>query len=49
MSFIAAAGHACGMDFKATDHLRAHPEFSWQQPLQRDMNSHAWTTFSVAK
>jgi len=49
MSFTAAAGHACGMDFKAAEHLRAHPEFSWQQPLQRDMDSHAWTTFSVAK
>lgn len=49
MSFIAAAGHACGMDFKAADHVRAHPEFAWQKALQRDMNSHAWTTFSVAK
>lgn len=49
MSFSAAAGHACGMDFKAADHVRAHPEFAWQKALQRDMNSHAWTTFSVAK
>lgn len=49
MSFTAAAGHACGMDFKAADHLRAHPEFNWQQSLQRDMNAGAWTTFSVAK
>jgi len=49
MSFSAAAGHACGMDFKAADHLRAHPEFSWQKDLQRDMNAYAWTTFSVAK
>jgi hypothetical protein len=49
MSFSAAAGHACGMNFKAADHVRAHPEFSWQKALQRDMNAHAWTTFSVAK
>ncbi len=49
MSFSAAAGHACGLDFKAADHLRAHPEFAWQKDLQRDMNAHAWTTFSVAK
>jgi hypothetical protein len=49
MSFTAAAGHACGMDFKAADHERAHPEFSWQQALQRDMNSHPWTTFTVTK
>jgi hypothetical protein len=49
MSFVASAGHACGMDFKAAEHVRAHPEFSWQKDLQRDMNSHAWTSFGVAK
>ena len=49
MSLIAAAGHACGIDFKAAEHVRVHPEFSWQKTLQRDMNSHDWTTFSVAK
>ena len=49
MSFSAAAGHACGMDFKAAEHVRAHPEFAWQKDLQRDMNAHAWTTFSVAQ
>ncbi|MFY9645406.1 MAG: C45 family peptidase, partial [Terriglobales bacterium] len=27
MGFVAAAGHACGMDFKAADHMRAHPDF----------------------
>jgi phospholipase B-like protein len=49
MSFMAAAGHACGMDFKAADHLKAHPEFVWQKDLQRDMKAFAWTSFSVAK
>jgi hypothetical protein len=49
MGFRAAAGHACGIDFKAAEHMRAHPEFAWQKDLQRDMNAHAWTTFSVAK
>ncbi|HTU41288.1 MAG TPA: C45 family peptidase [Candidatus Aquilonibacter sp.] len=49
MSFVAAAGHACGMDFKAAEHLRAHPEFAWQAPLQRDMNAYPWTMFSIAK
>lgn len=48
MSFTASAGHACGIDFKAADHLRAHPEFSWQKDLLRDMNSHPWATFSAA-
>ncbi|MGC1373063.1 MAG: peptidase C45, partial [Candidatus Sulfotelmatobacter sp.] len=49
MSFAAAAGHACGMDFKAAEHLHAHPEFAWQAPLQRDMNAYPWTMFSIAK
>jgi hypothetical protein len=49
MTLTAAAGHACGKDFKAADHLRAHPEFSWQEPLERDMKAGGWTTFSVAK
>lgn len=49
MSFSAAAGHACGRDFKAAEHVRAHPEFAWQKDLQRDMNAHAWTTFTVAQ
>jgi hypothetical protein len=48
MSFSAAAGHACGMDFKAADFMRAHPEFAWQKDLQRDMKAGAWTTFTVA-
>jgi hypothetical protein len=49
MSFTAAAGHACGMNFKAQSHLQAHPEFSWEEDLARDMDAHPWTTFSVAK
>jgi len=48
MSFSAAAGHACGMDFKAADFVRAHPEFAWQKDLQRDMKAGAWTTFTAA-
>ncbi len=49
MSFTAAAGHACGKDFKAAEHLRAHPEYDWQKPLLRDMDAHPWTTFTVTK
>jgi hypothetical protein len=49
MSFTAAAGHACGMNFKAADHMRAHPELAWQESLQRDMDAYAWTTFRIAK
>jgi Phospholipase B len=45
MSFTAATGHACGLDFHAAAHLKAHPEFAWQKELLRDMPSGQWTTF----
>lgn len=48
MSLTAAAGHACGIDFKAADYLRKHPEFAWESPLLKDMDSFPWTTFSIA-
>jgi Phospholipase B len=47
MALTAAAGHCCGMDFKAAEHVRDHPEFSWQEPLLRDMDSYPWTTFKI--
>ena len=47
MSFMAHAGHACGINFKAAEHLQAHPEFSWEKPYLRDMKSYPWTTFSA--
>ena len=49
MSFTAAAGHACGQDFKAAQHLHEHPEFAWEETTIRDMPAHPWTTFSIAK
>ena len=49
MSFSAAAGHACGIKFKANEHLRKHPEFSWEKPLLRDMDAYPSTTFSIAR
>jgi hypothetical protein len=49
MQFTAAAGHACGKNFKAVSHLSAHPDLDWQKPLQRDMDAYPWTSFSVAK
>jgi hypothetical protein len=49
MSFIAHAGHANGIDFKAADLLRAHPEFGWEAPLLRDMPAQPWTIFSATK
>jgi hypothetical protein len=48
MTFTAAAGHACGMNFKAQEHLRQHPEFGWEQDSLRDMDAYPWTTFTAA-
>jgi hypothetical protein len=47
MSFEAASGHSCGIDFKAAEHIRKHPEFAWQKDLLRDMKSQPWTTFKA--
>jgi len=49
MSLAAAAGHACGMDFYAAPHIKAHPEFIWQKELLKDMLSHPWATFEIAR
>ncbi len=45
MSFTAAMGHSCGLNFKSADHLKKYPEFKWEQSVLRDLNSGAWTTF----
>src|SRR6202166_1560280 len=49
MSFVARAGHPCGADFVAAEFLEKHPEFSWQQPLLRDMKAGPWTTFQAGQ
>jgi hypothetical protein len=49
MSLTAALGHACGMHFKAADHLAKHPEFAWYQPILHDMNARGWARFTAAK
>jgi len=49
MSFAVAAGHACGIDFKAAEHLKNHPEFNWQKDFLRDMPSRPWTIFTIQK
>ena len=49
MTLTAAAGHACGKDFKAASHIQQHPVYSWEKEPLRDMDAHPWTTFSVAK
>ena len=49
MQLVAAAGHACGIDFKAAPHLQAHPGFDWEKNILRDMDAHPWTEFEAAK
>ena len=49
MSMVAAAGHACGMNFYAAPHLQAHPEYLWQKPFLKDMLAFPWTTFEIAR
>ena len=49
MSLLAAIGHPCGIDFKAAPHLRLYPQFDWQKDLLRDIESHPWTFFTIAK
>ena len=33
MSFTAAAGHACGLNFKSAEYLHEHSGFSWEKPF----------------
>jgi len=49
MEFIAAAGHACGLDFLAAKHLQQHPEQSWEKSELRDMKAYPWTTIAAQK
>jgi len=45
MSFTAAMGHSCGIDFKAAQHIKEHPAYAWEKDVLRDLDSHKWTTF----
>ena len=49
MAFTAAMGHSCGIDFKAAEHLKSHPDFDWEKGILRDLDSHPWTTFRIAQ
>ncbi len=49
MSFEAAAGHACGTDFSAAEHLKAHPEFAWEKAGLKDMPARPWTLFTSGR
>ncbi len=47
MSFVAGAGHPCGVEFHAKEFLEAHKEYAWQAPLLEDLKAHAWTVVSA--
>jgi hypothetical protein len=45
MTLHAALGHACGVGFKASEHLTKYPEFGWTRDILRDMPARGWTMF----
>jgi hypothetical protein len=47
LSFAAAMGHACGIDFKAAAHLDQHAQFAWQKDVLRDLDARPWAVFST--
>lgn len=47
MTFQAALGHACGVNFKASEHLAKRPEFAWMKEILRDMPARGWAKFSA--
>jgi Phospholipase B len=49
MSFVAGAGHPCGLEFHAKDFLKTHREYAWQAPLLEDVKAHAWTVVSATQ
>jgi hypothetical protein len=49
LEFVAAAGHACGTDFIAAEHLEQHPELAWEKPELRDLKAYPWTKIAPQK
>jgi len=47
MSFTAALGHACGLDFHSASHLARYPKYAWYQPILHDMDARPWTEFQA--
>lgn len=48
MRFAARRGHPCGGDFLAKSFIEAHPQYSWQEPLLRDMLAGPWAEFKTS-
>ena len=49
MTMMAAMGHSCGINFKASKHMQEYREFFWEHEVLRDLDSHAWTSFKITK
>jgi hypothetical protein len=47
LSLSASMGHACGLHFKAAEHIKKYPQFAWQKELLRDLRSNPWTLFKA--
>ncbi len=48
LELVAAMGPQCGPAFKASSHLKKHPEFNWQKGLLHDFPAQPWTPFKAA-
>lgn len=47
MQLTATLGHACGLHFKAAEHLAKHPEYDWYKSILNDMPARGWTRFAA--
>jgi hypothetical protein len=47
MSFVAGAGHPCGIEFHAAEFLKKHKQYAWQKTELRDLIANPWTQFSA--
>jgi hypothetical protein len=48
MSFVAGAGHPCGVEFHAKSFLKEHKEYAWQEPELQDLRANSWIVVSAA-
>ncbi len=48
MSFVAGAGHPCGVAFHAKEFLKAHKEYAWQASELEDLKANPWITVGAA-
>jgi len=48
MSFVAGAGHPCGIEFHAKQFLKAHPEYAWQSSKLEDLDTNPWIVVAAS-